>query len=234
MEDHRINDHAFLQVFRSLCYSLCGSFATMPTSLEVQKAYLRLWAADINAEIDERLSPKAQFTKFAIHVLGWRGGDGNWNRRWEECFGEEYPWVSSRESQWTRYNAAMLKSTGAHIIIRMMAPSVSSNISSNISTPTNISTPSIISTPSESSQWTEMEGEDFIAKFEQLSLQRGWSRKDAKKYRTQAIDDDIISTYGVDLTKLEEWQKLCSDVGMDPVPRTITQCKKVSFRSQLS
>ena len=70
----------------------------MATSVEIQNAYLRLWAIDINAEVEEELSPKAQFTKFAVHVLAWKGGDGNWNRRWKECFGEAYPRYTSRKS----------------------------------------------------------------------------------------------------------------------------------------
>lgn len=68
--------------------------------------------------------------------------------------------------------------------------------------------PHSMSDPAESAPWTEMEGDDFITKFEQLSLQKGWSKKEAMVYRTRAIDDDIISNYGVDLTNLEEWQKL--------------------------
>ena len=82
--------------------------------------------------------------------------------------------------------------------------------------------------------WTEMEGSDFMAKFDQLSLQKGWFKKEAKLYRTHAIKDDIISNSGVDLSILEQWQKLCSDVGIEPTARSITQCKKVSFHAQFS
>lgn len=42
----------------------------MVTSLQVQNAYLRLWATNMNAKVDEALSPKAQFTKLAVHVSG--------------------------------------------------------------------------------------------------------------------------------------------------------------------
>jgi hypothetical protein len=72
---------------------------TMATTPEVQIAYLRLWAKDINAEVNEELSPKAQFTQFAVFVLGWNGGDNNWNRRWKECFGEDYAYPQ-REFIW--------------------------------------------------------------------------------------------------------------------------------------
>ncbi|KAF2684415.1 hypothetical protein K458DRAFT_388885 [Lentithecium fluviatile CBS 122367] len=71
-----------------------------------------------------------------------------------------------------------------------------------------------------------MEGSDFIAKVEQLRIPEGWSKREAARYHTEAIDDDIISNYGVDLTNLEEWRKLCRDVDIEPVPRSITQCKK--------
>ena len=33
--------------------------------------------------------------------------------------------------------------------------------------------------------------------------------------------------FGEDETKLENWQKLCRDLSMDPIPETITQCRKV-------
>ena len=79
-----------------------------------------------------------------------------------------------------------------------------------------------------------MEGSDFMANFDQLSLQKGWFKKGAKLYRTHAIKNDIISNYGFNLTILDEWQKLCSDVGIEPTPRSITQCKKVSFHAQFS
>ena len=35
--------------------------------------------------------------------------------------------------------------------------------------------------------------------------------------------------YGANASKLDKWQMLCSDCGVDPVPRSITGCKKVSF-----
>jgi hypothetical protein len=73
-----------------------------------------------------------------------------------------------------------------------------------------------------------MEGDDFNAKFKALSFEERWSERQTKRYRTEAISDDILGNYGVDLTNLEQWQRLCQDVGIEPTPRSIKQCKKVS------
>ena len=79
-----------------------------------------------------------------------------------------------------------------------------------------------------------MEGDDFTSRFQQLSLQNGWSREEARFYRTEAVDEDIFSNYGTDATVLEAWQRLCNDVGIAPTPRSITQCKKVSIHRYTS
>lgn len=47
------------------------------------------------------------------------------------------------------------------------------------------------------------------------------------KERAQKAKEDF-NTYFGDPGKLENWQRLCRDLDIDPVPTSITQCKKVS------
>ncbi|CAI6335585.1 unnamed protein product [Periconia digitata] len=41
-----------------------------------------------------------------------------------------------------------------------------------------------------------------------------------------AINEHFDREYGTDYTKLDMWQLLCVDVGIEPAPSSITQCKK--------
>lgn len=48
------------------------------------------------------------------------------------------------------------------------------------------------------------------------------------------IDAFFDNRYGTDFTKLEKWQMLCVDVGVEPVPPSKTKCRKVSICLQSS
>ena len=65
--------------------------------------------------------------------------------------------------------------------------------------------------------------------FDRLSLHQGWVRGDperVKQWRT-AVESELESQFG-NVDKLESWQALCKELGIDPPPTSITQCKKVS------
>lgn len=63
--------------------------------------------------------------------------------------------------------------------------------------------------------------------FNRLAIREGWSKKQRNKHRTEAIVGELEVLYGTNNEKLEKWQELCRDVGIDPAPPSITQCKKV-------
>ncbi|KAF9697058.1 hypothetical protein EKO04_004828 [Ascochyta lentis] len=68
--------------------------------------------------------------------------------------------------------------------------------------------------------------DDFNSLFKRLAIQEGISRKQLMKRRNQAIAAEMDAAYGTDVKKLEKWQELCRDVRIEPVPQSITQCKK--------
>lgn len=74
--------------------------------------------------------------------------------------------------------------------------------------------------------------DDFNSLFNRLAIKEGWSKTQRKKRRHEAIAGELDAIYGTDTTKLEKWQELCRDVKIDPVPGSITKCKKVWERYQ--
>lgn len=69
--------------------------------------------------------------------------------------------------------------------------------------------------------------EDFNSLFNRLAIKEGWSKTQRKKRRHEAIAGEVDAIYGTDTTKLEKWQELCRDVKIEPIPGSVTKCKKV-------
>ncbi|KAF1365317.1 hypothetical protein EJ07DRAFT_95185, partial [Lizonia empirigonia] len=68
--------------------------------------------------------------------------------------------------------------------------------------------------------------DDFNSLFNRLVIREGLSKTQRRKRRHEAIAGEINAIYGTDATKLEKWQELCRDVKIEPVPLSITKCKK--------
>ncbi|KAF1992671.1 hypothetical protein P154DRAFT_203439 [Amniculicola lignicola CBS 123094] len=64
--------------------------------------------------------------------------------------------------------------------------------------------------------------------FELLTLHEGWSKKSKKQRQRKAelFEEEFKAQFTEGKTKLESWQALCKEVGIDPVPSSITQCRK--------
>ncbi|KAI4627252.1 uncharacterized protein J4E87_003814 [Alternaria ethzedia] len=58
--------------------------------------------------------------------------------------------------------------------------------------------------------------DDLIAKLSKLSIHQGWSKSEAKRRRAEVVDFEVSRHYGPDKSKLENWQKLCRDVKIEP------------------
>jgi hypothetical protein len=56
----------------------------------------------------------------------------------------------------------------------------------------------------------------------------GWSKKSKafRKHKIIATKQEITSSYGGS-SRLEGWQQLCDDVGVEPIPPSIKKCKEV-------
>lgn len=70
----------------------------------------------------------------------------------------------------------------------------------------------------------------LLQEFSRLSIARKWrpatrrSKRDA--FRT-AMVEEFNRRYGIDDRSLASWQNLCSVFSIQPVPASISQCKKV-------
>lgn len=72
----------------------------------------------------------------------------------------------------------------------------------------------------------------YFTEFNRLLEHYGWSekaharRKALKRFRT-ALTVEFNTRFGTDHKDLEAWQNLCVVLGLEPVPESITQCRKV-------
>lgn len=71
--------------------------------------------------------------------------------------------------------------------------------------------------------------------FDRLATGRQWGQKLRKKRWIEIQQFAFTTLYGrnTEMSKLGKWQDLCRDVLIEPVPESITQCKKVSSHSDL-
>jgi hypothetical protein len=70
----------------------------------------------------------------------------------------------------------------------------------------------------------------FNHEFKRLAKFRQWKTggKRWKQERAKAINMEFARHYGANASKLQGWQSLCAEVGIVPVPPSITKCKEVS------
>lgn len=69
----------------------------------------------------------------------------------------------------------------------------------------------------------------ILEEFERLTIHRQWKRGGErwKKERNRCLNEEFEHHYTAGVTVLDQWQGLCRELSIDPVPGTITQCKKV-------
>ncbi|KAL5115729.1 hypothetical protein ACEQ8H_006337 [Pleosporales sp. CAS-2024a] len=67
----------------------------------------------------------------------------------------------------------------------------------------------------------------FKKELARLAKHENWSNKEKRKQQVKALAAEITHHYGTNRNKLDRWQQLCEDVGVDIVPKSITQCRKV-------
>lgn len=64
----------------------------------------------------------------------------------------------------------------------------------------------------------------MLHSLQSLDLEGGTTKR---KGRIQRVGPEFASHYGSDAGIAEKWQMLCRDCGVNPVPSSINQCKKV-------
>jgi hypothetical protein len=66
----------------------------------------------------------------------------------------------------------------------------------------------------------------FRNEFKRLGDNQAWSTETKRQRKPEALTAEIAFHYGTNMTKLDRWQELCEDVGLEDIPTTITQCRK--------
>jgi hypothetical protein len=72
----------------------------------------------------------------------------------------------------------------------------------------------------------------FKSELARLAKHENWNTKTKRMQQVKALTAEIAHHYGTHLNRLDRWQQLCEDVGIDVVPTSITQCRKVSTITQ--
>ena len=70
-----------------------------------------------------------------------------------------------------------------------------------------------------------------LTEFKRLAKLRGWKEgsKQYRRHKSQCFAGEFETHYGNKTERLEGWQNLCYEVGIDPAPPSVTQCKKASI-----
>jgi len=70
----------------------------------------------------------------------------------------------------------------------------------------------------------------LLVDFERLAVSRHWiaGSKTYARHRRVCLTQEFEKCYGQDGTKLASWQALCIDLRVEPVPTSITKCRKVN------
>ncbi|KAF1841967.1 uncharacterized protein K460DRAFT_345378 [Cucurbitaria berberidis CBS 394.84] len=88
------------------------------------------------------------------------------------------------------------------------------------------------STPKASPFWYQFPGfvpiasANFKDEFARLAKHQSWGAKVKRKHQIEALTQESAFHYGTCMEKLDRWQDLCKEVGIEKVPTSITQCKK--------
>ncbi|KAL5115727.1 hypothetical protein ACEQ8H_006335 [Pleosporales sp. CAS-2024a] len=59
-----------------------------------------------------------------------------------------------------------------------------------------------------------------------LGIQEQWSKKEKKAHLIAACDAEFVRYFGSNVSKLSAWQNMCRMCQIEPVPDSITKCKK--------
>lgn len=68
----------------------------------------------------------------------------------------------------------------------------------------------------------------FKSELARLAKHENWTNREEGKQQVKALAAEITHHYGTHQSKLDRWRQLCEDVGIDVIPTSITQCRKVS------
>lgn len=67
----------------------------------------------------------------------------------------------------------------------------------------------------------------FKNEFSRLAKHQEWDNKTREGQKVAALMSEVNFFYGTCMNRLESWKELCEEVGIETIPTSITQCKKV-------
>jgi hypothetical protein len=68
----------------------------------------------------------------------------------------------------------------------------------------------------------------FRTEFERLARYKGWGSETKRYHLINILSEEVAFLFGDGEEKLHDFQDLCEDLGIEDVPSTLTQCRKVS------
>jgi hypothetical protein len=134
--------------------------------------------------------------------------------------------ASESGSDYTQVNTPALSDRSG---VQLLVPSVCGSDYSQLNTPAASVTSSSYFSSFLGSGFTPDPSSTLEDDFERLSLQEGWrpgSSERVAQWR-RALESELEAQFG-EANKLESWQALCAELGVRPIPTSITQCRKVS------
>ncbi|CAN9141763.1 unnamed protein product [Alternaria alternata] len=184
---------------------------------ETQRALLQVWADDIGHVVDLNNSPKAEFARLE-KAKGWIGGSPDWCYHWEKCFSETYSWGVHIKS---------LDELSGSVEILNYDQSISMDVATDDGdTGSNMS-------GRENPVWNDFT--DFVhhpnapfkEEFERLARIKGWDRRTKRQNLITLLRTEVEFYWSSnDVDKLECYQYLCREMGIEQIPCTVTQARK--------
>jgi hypothetical protein len=77
----------------------------------------------------------------------------------------------------------------------------------------------------------------IASEFHRLRVMVSWNKRDHKRFRAEfhaSVASEFLHLYGEDVRDLGALQRLCVVNGIEPIPTSITQCRKVRYPFFLS
>lgn len=121
-----------------------------------------------------------------------------------------------------------------HLINDMQTPNPQSNDEGNaITRPLGVATP-LENFFSQYPEFLSQPSSSPVAEFNRLCKENDWrkddpEKKDARYHFNIAIKGEFDDLYGSDENNINNWNKLCRVLQIDPVPGTLPGCRAVSF-----
>ncbi|PVI04567.1 hypothetical protein DM02DRAFT_624851 [Periconia macrospinosa] len=189
------------------------------------------WAQDSGVQLDDKLNLTECFERIAAKKR-WKPGSKRWCTCWKHCFGNDYsPGSTTNNLTVDEIDAAPFafpsksktgddeKSAVDELTAATTALSLDSRNSGQAVSSENSNVDKLTATT------TALSLDPKTKKSKKRGKKKMKSQGGVGINAIDAINAYFDNTYGTDVGKLEVWQQICIDVGLE-APATITKCKK--------